>query len=114
MASTMPGPMGVRQRGTFTRKVSTHLAYALVVSTLIQIAIVSSISHNWLLHLGIIVVVGMMIPASRNMERRWEMLDESGLSYRGLETRYRTDVLHIWALALIVLPAAWLPLTILY
>jgi len=113
MTSILSEPMGVRRRGKYTRRISTQLALALVVSTLLQIVIVSSIAHNWILHLGIVVVIAMVIPAARNVERRWEALEDGGLPVRGLETRFRMDCLRIWGVA-ILLALAWIPLGIIF
>lgn len=50
---------------------------------------------------------------ARGMERRWEMLDQSGLSMSGLGLRFRRDVAQVW-LSSIACSLLWLPVAIIF
>lgn len=92
---------------------STHLAAALVVFCLLQIFIVARMGGSLLLHLGIIVAIGGFAVAARGLERRWELLDGSGLSSHGLETRFRRDLVQLWS-ASIIGGLLWIPVAIIF
>ena len=67
------------ERKGFAKRISSHLAAALVVFCLAQIFIVAKMGGSLALHLGIIVAIGGYAVAARGLERRWQMLDASGL-----------------------------------
>lgn len=94
------------------RKMSNNLAGALVLFTGLQICIISGVvatgASTLLYHLGIAVLLAAIVPAARNMERRWELLSQSDLSRQSLSTRFRVDQLKLWCAALF-LPLAWIP-----
>ncbi|NIJ15742.1 hypothetical protein [Sphingobium vermicomposti] len=92
---------------------STHLAAALVSFCLLQIFIVAKMGGSLVLHLGIIVAIGAFAIAARGLERRWEMLDVSGLSPRGLDVRFRRDVAQIWVVS-IASGFLWIPIAVIY
>ncbi len=50
---------------------------------------------------------------ARDMERRWELLDESGLSMSGLDLRFRRDVAQVW-LTSIASSLLWIPVAIIF
>lgn len=95
------------------RRMSTHLAAALVVFCLLQIFIVAKMGGSLLLHLGIIIAIGGFAVAARGLERHWELLDGSGLSSHGLETRFRRDLVQLWS-ASIVGGLLWIPVAIIF
>ena len=92
---------------------SSHLAAALVVFCLLQIFIVAKMGGSLLLHLGIIIAIGGFAIAARGLERRWEMLDQSGLSAHGLTIRFRRDLLQLWS-ASIMGGLLWIPVAIIF
>lgn len=95
------------------RRMSTHLATALVVFCLLQIFIVAKMGGSLLLHLGIIVAIGGFAVAARGLERRWEMLDQSGLPHHGLALRFRRDLIQLWS-ATIIGGLLWIPVAIIF
>ncbi|MET0249053.1 MAG: hypothetical protein ABW164_04920 [Sphingobium sp.] len=92
---------------------SSHLAGALVCFCLLQIVIVAKMGGSFLLHIGIIFAIGGFAMAARGLERRWQMLETSGLSDRGLAKRFRRNVVQLWA-AVIGGALLWLPIAILF
>jgi hypothetical protein len=101
------------QRSTFAKRISTHLAAALVVFCLMQIGIVAKMGGSLVLHLGIIVAIGGYAVAARALEHRWQMLERRGLSQSGLALRFRRDVAQLWT-ASIVGALLWIPVGIIY
>lgn len=95
------------------KRMSTHLAIALVVFCLLQIFIVAKMGGSLLLHLGIIIAIGGFAVAARGLERRWEMLDRSSLSAHGLALRFRRDLLQLWSATLIG-ALLWIPVSIIF
>jgi hypothetical protein len=92
---------------------SNNLAWALVLFTGLQIAVISGVvatgASTILYHLGIAVLIAAVVPAARNLERRWESLSQSDLSGLRLAALFRVDQLKLWGTALF-LPLAWIPL----
>ncbi|UZW56927.1 hypothetical protein NUH86_15125 [Sphingobium sp. JS3065] len=95
------------------RRMSTHLAAALIVFCLLQIFIVAKMGGSLLLHLGIIIAIGGFAVAARGLERRWEMFDRSGLSSHGLDLRFRRDLVQLWS-ASVVGGLLWIPVAIIF
>lgn len=95
------------------KRISNHIAYALLVYTGLQIFVVmgamKQISGSILPYFGLIVLVGLIIPMCRKFEKRWELLGKSELSDSSLSLRYSRDRLGIWLLA-IGLPFAFVAL----
>lgn len=91
------------------RKMSDHIAYALLVYTALQIFVtmgaLKSPGASLLPYLALIVLVIAIIPACRRFERRWNRLDDTQASDPSLAPLYRRDRFWLWALA-ISLPLA--------
>lgn len=100
-------------RGRFAKRISTHLAAALVVFCLLQIFIVAKMGGSLVLHLGVVVAIGGFALAARALEHRWQMLDQSSLSESGLALRFRRDVAQLWV-ASILGALLWIPVAIIY
>ena len=114
MASIFPAnPVAGHSTRYWHRKMSNNLAWALVLFTGLQIAVISGVvatgASTILYHLGIAVLIAAVVPAARNMERRWESLSQSDLSGLRLAALFRVDQLKLWGTALF-LPLAWIPL----
>lgn len=97
----------------FAKRVSSHLAAALVVFCLLQIFIVAKMGGSLVLHLGIIVAIAGFAIAARGLERRWQMLERGGLSQSGLRVRFRRDLLQLWG-ASILGALLWIPVAIIF
>ncbi|MFN3818416.1 hypothetical protein [Blastomonas sp.] len=86
------------------RRISNHVAYALLAYTGLQIFVVMGAIRgegmSILPYLGLVALVGIVIPLCRRMERRWQGLSRSNLSEAQLLTHYRGDRLGIWMFAL--------------
>lgn len=104
------GSERVGQNG-HAKHLSGHLAVALVVFALLQIFVVAWMGGSLILHFGIIAAIGGFALLARALERRWQMLDESGLPAAGLATRYRMDLIQLWAASLLA-PMLWIPVAI--
>ncbi|MGC4250822.1 MAG: hypothetical protein QM605_04970 [Sphingobium sp.] len=102
-----------RHNASFARRISSHLAAALVVFCLLQIFIVAKMGGSLVLHLGIIVAIGGFAVAARRLERRWQTIEQGGLSHGGLALRFRRNVLQLWAASLIG-ALMWIPVAVIY
>lgn len=97
-----------RARKSYAKRISDHVAVALVIYTLVLIFVTSpameSEGTSILPYFMLVVFVAMVIPACRKMERRWEALEASDLSDGSLHTRFTKDRVKIWVGA-IAIPA---------
>ncbi|WP_420143887.1 hypothetical protein [Sphingobium sp.] len=101
------------RRKAFAKRISSHLAAALVTFCLLQIAIVAKSGGSLILHLGVIIAIGGYAVAARGLERRWQMLEQGGLPESGLALRFRRDLAQLWA-ASIFGALLWIPVAIIY
>lgn len=98
MASRAENHANFDEAPSIAKRMSTHIAYALVAYTLLLIFEVSpqmegrdmSIMPYFLL----VVLVGLVIMPCRNLERRWQRL-EAGDS-ANLDTTFRRDATVLW------------------
>jgi len=97
----------------YAKRISSHLAAALVTFCLLQIFIVARMGGSLLLHLGVIVAIGGFAVAARALERRWHMLEQGGLPRGGLDLRYRRDLLQLWGASLVG-AFMWIPVAIIF
>ena len=77
-----PDEAHARGRG-WSRKMSDHIAYALLVYTGLNIvltvgAIKGALGGSILPYFSLVILVAMIIPGCRWLEKRWERLDVSG------------------------------------
>lgn len=97
-------PVAADKRIRWDKRMSNHCAFALLVYTMLQIfMVVGTIPGKGMSvapYLGLLVLVAIIIPFCRKYEKRWEWLQNSGLSDAGLAQRYRIDALILWVLAL--------------
>lgn len=86
------------------RRISNHVAYALLAYTGLQIFVVMGAikgeGTSMLPYMGLIALVGFVIPLCRRVERRWQALGRSDLPDTSLMRAYRGDRLGIWLFAL--------------
>ena len=81
------------------KRMSTHIAYALVVYTLALIFEVSPQMESkgmaiWP-YFVLVALVGIAIPPCRNLERKWQHIDARGDS--DVEGRFSRDLAALWA-----------------
>ncbi len=93
------------------RRMSSHLAAALVIFALLQIFVVAKLGGSLLMHFGIVLAVGFYAAAARAMESRWKRLALSGLPDVGLTTRFRIDLLQVWG-AVLLAPFLWISVSV--
>lgn len=108
MASRFPVRSFTRNAPAYDKRISTHVAAALVIFALLQIVIVVKMGGSLLLHFGIFVAIGCFAVAARTLEHRWARLSHGGLPADGLATRFRMDLLQLWGASLAA-PFLWIP-----
>lgn len=110
MASMADSGARVRETQSHAKRISSHIAYALVLYTLALIFVVSpqmeSKGMSILPYFLLVALVGMVIVPCRNLERRWKRLDADGVETHDAD--FRRDVMMLWigAVALPVVLAA--------
>ncbi|WP_336967734.1 hypothetical protein [Sphingobium aromaticiconvertens] len=113
MASAFDSGVLVPSRTAYAKRISSHLAAALVTFALLQIFIIAKTGGSLVLHLGIIIAIGGFAMAARALEHRWVMLDQGGLPTAGLALRFRRDLIQLWG-ASIFGALLWIPVAIIY
>lgn len=109
--ATRPDPHG----GYWTRKITNNAASALLVYAALQIVATNAVGMSGggslAGFIGIAILVGLVIPAVRWLERRWRH-QEADLPPRMAERLFQRDRRLLWAAALL-LPFAWTALYVL-
>ncbi len=88
------------------RKISNHIAYALLAYTALQIFVVIGElgghdgGMSMLPYLGLVVLIGLVIPVCRKFEKIWERRLESGMSQEAIARQYKFDRIMIWLTAI--------------
>ena len=86
------------------RRMSDHIAYALLVYTALQIFVtmgaLRSEGASLLPYMALVVLVGAIIPACRRFERRWNQLSDVQAANPEFAPFYRRDRLMLWLLAI--------------
>lgn len=93
-------------RKSYSKRMSDHVAYALVIYTLMLIFLVTptmetdgtSIFPYFLL----VLFVAAVIPAAHGLEKRWQKFQESDLGDGSLDTRFATDRIKLWVVAIAI------------
>jgi cell division protein FtsW (lipid II flippase) len=98
----------MRSYKSYSKRMSDHVAFALVVYTLALIFLVTptieSSGTSIFPYFVLVLFVAVVIPPCRNMERRWQALDAAAYNGDGLKAHYVADRLKLWAAA-VVIPA---------
>src|SRR3990167_2276812 len=88
-------PAGSLRKLDWRRKMSDHIAYALLVYTGLQIFVTMSALENSsgsiLPYFALIVLVAAIIPGCRMFERRWESLDDDRAADPELAAFFKRD-----------------------
>ncbi len=100
-AEPMPQALG---RTSLAKRISSHIAYALVVYTLLLIFEVSpqmeSKGMSIMPYLILVLLVGLVILPCRNLERRWQAIEASGSADNAdNQAAFRRDVIGVWIAA---------------
>jgi hypothetical protein len=91
-------------KADWRRKMSDHIAYALLVYTALQIFVtigaLKSSGGSLLPYLALIILVVAIIPACRRFESRWNKLTDEQAHDPELAPYYRHDRMMLWVLAI--------------
>ena len=91
-------------RPDWRRRMSDHIAYALLVYTALQIFVTISAlkSHGGSLlpYLALVILVVAIIPACRRLEARWNRLSDEEARDPALASDYKRDCVALWLLAI--------------
>lgn len=86
------------------KKMSDHVAYALLVYTGLQIFVTMGALKNGsgsiLPYLALIVLVAAIIPGCRMFEKRWDGLSDGQAANPELRGRFRRDLAVLWLCAI--------------
>jgi hypothetical protein len=93
---------------SWSRRMSNHIAFALLVYTGLNIvltvgAIKGALQGSILPYFSLVILVGMIIPGCRWLEKRWERCDRQAADDVGLQRAFRRDRALVW-IAAITLP----------
>lgn len=96
--------MHMHARKSYSKRMSDHVAYALVVYTLMLIFVVTptmktegtSIFPYFLL----VIFVALVIPAAHGLEKRWQALSATDSGDGSLDARFTADRVKLWVAAL--------------
>lgn len=92
----------------WSRKMSDHIAFALLVYTglniILTVGAIKGVFHGSILpYFSLVILVAAIIPACRQLERRWERFDASTTDELQLRAAFRRDRALVW-IAAIALP----------
>ncbi len=86
------------------KKMSDHIAYALLVYTALQIFVtmgaLRGAGGSLLPYLALIILVIAIIPACRSFETRWNRLNDDQAHDPAMAAAFRRDRLWLWLLAI--------------
>lgn len=109
MASMFP-TRSVAHDGTvdYAKKMSSHVAAALVFFAVLQIAVVAKSGGSLLMHFGIFLAIGGFSIAARGLEQRWSHLGQQDAGTDLLKAQFHADLLPLWGASLVA-PFLWIP-----
>jgi hypothetical protein len=98
MASHAEPRVRIRETASHAKRMSGHIAYALVLYTLLLIFEVSpqmeSKGMSIMPYFILVALVGLVILPCRNLERRWHSLDAQGRD--DLDGMFKREVILLW------------------
>ncbi|ANU06553.1 hypothetical protein [Paraurantiacibacter namhicola] len=104
VAQGFDGAEGSDRTKPLTKRMSDHIAFALLVYTGLNIFVtmeaIKGTNGSILPYFGLVVLVAAIIPACRKLESRWERLTTTGAEDAQLTGLFRRDVLALWACAI--------------
>ena len=96
-------PRGGRGQKGFAKRINDHIAFALVVYTLMLIFVVTpSVETKGMSifpYFLVVLLVAMVIPFFRRFESKWAKLEKSELGINSLKTRFAIDRIQLWMIA---------------
>jgi len=105
--SSVQDTAGESKRLDWRRKMSDHVAYALLGYTALQIIVtmgaLESNGESILPYFALVLLVAAVIPGARMLEQRWEKLTDDEAADPALAPEFKRDRLMIW-IAAIALP----------
>jgi hypothetical protein len=94
----------IGRRLDWRRKMSDHIAYALLAYTGLQIFVtmgaLKSTTGSIMPYFALVILVAAIIPGCRMFERRWEVLSDDEAADPALAPIFRRDRLLVWLAAL--------------
>jgi len=95
---------GARKTKGFAKRMSDHVAVALVVYTLMLIFVttpaIETEGMSTFPYFLLVFLVGGIIPFLRYLERRWVKFENSELAQDGFNTRFTIDRVLLWVVAI--------------
>jgi fatty acid desaturase len=92
------------KRTDWRRKMSDHVAFALLIYTGLQIFVTMGALHNngetILPFFALVLLVAAIIPGARMFEQRWEKLDDNQAADPALAGAFHRDAIKLWIVAL--------------
>ena len=86
------------------KRMSDHVAYALLAYTALQIFVTMGALHakgtTMLPYFALVMLVAAIIPACRRFERRWARLSDAQAADMAFAADYRRDRMWLWVLAI--------------
>lgn len=96
----------LRAYKSYSKRMSDHVAFALVVYTLMLIFLVTptieSTGTSIFPYFILVLLVGAVIPACIRLERRWQVLDTGAHMDGDLQSRYVADRIKLWVAAIAI------------
>jgi hypothetical protein len=98
----------LRIQKSYSKRMSDHVAFALVIYTLALIFLVTprmeSDGTSIFPYFLLVLLVALVIPPCRNLERRWQALQATDNGDGSLDRKFNADRAKLW-IATIALPA---------
>ena len=102
--SQVRGERPVHKPIVWTKRMSDHIAAALLVYTALHIIVtmqaIKGEGGSILPYFGLVLLVGAIIPGCRLFEKRWERLAASGESDEQLRSLFIRDAVYLWVAAI--------------
>ncbi|QGY80596.1 hypothetical protein [Sphingorhabdus lacus] len=100
----------IRLQRSYSKRMSDHVAFALVVYTLALIFLVTprmeSDGTSIFPYFLLVLLVALVIAPCRNLERRWQALQATDNGDGSLDRRFNADRAMLW-IAAVALPAVF-------